>query len=80
MGKSIDYRNSICNALGIQNADIINRSSTYGGGSSFKNNPTSDNNDVLRRWESIEMPKEILERMKQDDISKARLNLNLGET
>ena len=77
--KSIEYRDSICNSLGIKNADIIDRSSTYGGGSSFKNSSTSDNNNVLKRSELIEMPKEIIKRMEQDDILEARLNLNLSE-
>ena len=75
--KSLEYRNKICEKLNLKNLDIIKRTSTYGGGSSFKGNPAVSNDDVLNRSTFIDIPEEFIQRMAQEDIIQARLKLGL---
>lgn len=76
-----EARNAISKSLGLENLDHTNTMSHHGGGSSF--NPhhwtPPSGSDLNNRWRQVELPKALLERMKQEDIQVTRSQLGYHE-
>jgi len=69
---SKEYRDQICRDLNIENRDITSEISNAGGGSSFKN--TLDKETLLRRYKQVEFPREIVDFLKSEIVSKIMMN------
>jgi len=65
---SKEYRDQISKDLNLVNRDITSEISNAGGGSSFKN--TLDKDNLLNRYKQVEFPKEMVDFLKSDYVSK----------
>lgn len=73
--ESKEYRDSICEQLGIKNHDITDTMTEFGGGSSFtgRKKPTVD--ELKSRAKMVNLSQEIVDRLNQTDIKELRKRL-----
>ena len=70
---SKEQRDKIANSLGCKNIDCVGTIPFHGGGSSFsKMEKIPSAKDLQSRWEQVQLPSEILERIQKTDISNLR--------
>lgn len=78
--ESKEYRDSICEQLGITNHDITDTMTEFGDGSSFtgQEKPTID--ELKSRAKMVKLPQEIIDRLNQPDIKELRKKLGFIDT
>lgn len=73
--ESKEYRDSICEQLGITNHDITDTMTEFGDGSSFtgQKKPTVD--ELKSRSKMVDLPQEVIDRLNKPDIKELRKKL-----
>ncbi|MDA9761681.1 hypothetical protein N9C84_01250 [Desulfobacterales bacterium] len=70
------YRTQICNLLRCQDMNPINTITSHGGGSSFsKMERIPTHEELISRWEMVDLPEKFLKRIQASDIQEARRRL-----
>lgn len=73
--ESKDYRDSICERLGIPNHDITDTMTNFGGGSSFTGQKKPTVEELKSRSKMVNLPQEVIDRLNQPDIIEIRKKL-----
>lgn len=69
------YRDSILERLGARNLDNTSTVNTAGGGSSFVGVNLDTTQNLLNRWQQVELDEKLINRLEDDAIKKARKRL-----
>jgi hypothetical protein len=73
--ESKDYRDSICERLGIPNHDITDTMTNFGGGSSFTGQKKPTIEELKSRSKIVNLPQEVIDRLNHPDITEIRKRL-----
>ena len=77
--ESKEYRDSICEKLGIPNHDIIDTMTEFGNGSSFTGQKKPTVEELKSRSKMVNLPQEVIDRLNQPDITEIRRRLGFIE-
>jgi hypothetical protein len=77
--ESKDYRDSICEKLGISNYDITDTMTEFGEGSSFTGQKKPTVEELKSRSKMVNLPQEVINRLNQPDITEIRQRLGFIE-
>lgn len=73
--ESKEYRDSICEKLGIPNHDITDTMTEFGEGSSFTGQKKPTVEELKSRSKMVDLPQEVIDRINQPDITEIRQRL-----
>lgn len=78
--ESKEYRDYICEKMGIPNYDIKNTITNFGGGSSFTGKTLPTTEELKSRSKMIDLPMDVTGRLEKPDIKEIRKKLGFLDT